>query len=294
MAYGALIAYRNKVWDSTLDYDTAPGGTVLGDLNVLKTPQLGETVTIIPHAPVAGPYFAAIEIVLDEVATIGVIGVLNASNTLTGYKISLFDAADDPLLTDGIATFVDYPTEEYIPPNFWRVFDTPYTGVKRIVVRLEMLDSEGLITAEESPITLGGLWAGPAWVLDTVDAAWSLDVSENAVVVESDGNQTRAMPARKFRTIKFRLSSQTERQAYGIDDTAKVSGENSLLDLYMYSGYSRPVVAFPRLSTAVRQAAMGVYGYLRGNLQIRASSGPAAGDEPSLHSSGDLTVRESL
>jgi hypothetical protein len=296
MAYGALIANRNKVWDSTVDHDTAGGSVILGDLDNLKTPQLGETVTIVPSVPAGGPYRVVIEIVLAEADFVGVIGLLNASRTLTAWAVSLYDAADAPIIEDEVVSFITYPSEDYIPPNFWRVFDTPHAGVKRIVLYLELLDSEGSITVEESALTLGGLWAGPAWVLDTVDAAWGMEIAENAIIVEADGSQTRTMPSRKFRILSFRLSNLSEREAYGIDDgvSDEIAQENSLLDLFMYSGKSRPIVAFPRLSTAVRQAAMGVYGYMTGALRIKAASGPQAGDEPSRHSSDQVNVRESL
>lgn len=294
MSYGALIAYRNKVWDSTISHFIFGDGEISGPPQILATPQLGEVWRAVPGETLEPRYLVEIYVEFAETTNVGVLGLLNMSQTLSSYRLFLLNAADTVLLDDTVATPVEYPAEDYLPANHWRVLDTPIAGVKKAVIWVYTTLTAST-TPVEGTLTLGGLWIGPAWVLDTVDAGWTMDVGENAIVVESDGNQTRAMPARKFRTVSLRASSLTERQAYGIgDDATKVSAENSLLDLFMFSGKSRPIVAFPRLSSAPRQAAMGVYGYMTSALRIRAASGPQAGDEPTRHSSDTVTVRESL
>jgi hypothetical protein len=288
MAYGALIAYRNLVWTHDLVEGTSAGDWEAdAPLANLATPQLGEVGRFVANS-LGGICVFEIEFDADQV--VSVVGMMNAIFFgADSVQIALFDAADDPIINVTDLAVVSYSGKtDYVPVNFWHVFDTPQTGVRKIVVTIQ---GDGALT----PIhTIGGLWISDAMRLDTVDAGWRMNILENAIIVEADGNQTRTMPARKYRQITFKISAQNEEFAFGIDGTDAISIQNSLLDLFLYSGKSRPIVAFPRLSTQQRMSAMGVYGYMTGNLGILTTNSGNSGDSSAFHSSDSITVRESL
>lgn len=293
MAYGALVAYRNLVWSGVIDTATFSTGAWEPDAPVtnLSTPQLGEIARFVAVGALGTDLFAGVDVDLAEASTVGIVGFLNVTTeNVLGYKLRLFDSADAQIGSDITVTSVEYPDQDYFPRNIWHIFGTPVPGVKRVEVELFLGNLGG------ATVDIGGLWIGPAWRLDAMPGDWAMQVTENRVSTESDGNQTRADPQRRYRILTFRMNLLTEREALGVQPSSSdaVSLENSLMDLYFHSGLSLPIVVMPRISDPARIHALGVYGYMQPPLVIAPNSAPDDPASGAYASSRDIVVRESL
>lgn len=280
MSNRSIIAYQNLLWDATL----TPGGLWEPDApqENLQTPQLGEIARVSEFASVV-----SLDYVLTEPSRIGLIGLLAYGDGVDEVAYRLYDGLDN-LLASQTATPVVYPAQGYFPRHAWLVLATPVSGVSRVEIVVGM-DSGAFFQA-------GGVWAGPVWDITGLNPQFALDVIDPSNVVTTDANQTRANRLKRFRQLALSINDLNRRTGLGIVDEGPndevISNENSLIDLFMYSGISSPIVVMPVSKTVQDIHTLGIYGYLQPRLQLQVNT--TAGDQTNGKNSTQLVVKESL
>lgn len=290
MANSSLIAYRNLVWTADLVEGSSAGDWQAdAPLANLATPQLGEVGRFVANS-LGG--ICTFDVEFDADQTISLVGMLNAIFFgADSVQIALLDALGDPIINITDLEVVSYSgKEDYVPVNFWHLFDTPQTGVRKIVITIQ---GDEALTPHH---TIGGLWLSPIWPLTGLNPQYTLAVVDPSQVITTDANQTRATRMRRFRRLSISIADLDRRTGLGIADTGgdefKVSNENSLLDLLLYSGNSSPVVVMPITATPQDIHTLGIYGYLQGENALQGNT--TSGDQTKKKHSTQLTVRESL
>lgn len=269
----SAIAYEDYIQSSeffgSVVGDSTTSNCDLGEIEFLKTPQLGQVFGG-AGGGLGAPEFA-LRAYWGDLKPLDVVAILNVEiDELTPLVITYryYDASNNPVVLPGVSGMYDFPSTDFVRNHF---------AIPNVSVMARGVEINVLAFSLASPrMTVGRIWAGPLWNIPFgIERKWQHTIEDLGELQLSRGGQGYERREQRIRVHDGNFVQMGFDDAFGVEGSPAIDLQSIAYKL----GTTSPAILLPRVrnpnGTLNNQAIhrLGCYGRFYQPIKIQNTAG---------------------